>query len=295
MKTDSIWKDTMFTASATASPITYSVKTADTNETIFNGRAYAKPNNVTIDVNVNKICQNYLEQELPDLTEVTGLTTVTASTAMRKFYFITGSTTAETYDFLYDWSYEDRDFSEDILLSRPINSVYANGMLMFCTWWENAYDKVITKISFDPDDTEFNDPLYHTKKCGDWALYYLNKGGGFDSFLIEGKVRKKESFERYYTDVYSNNTTIDFAKKAYNNQITTSYELNTGWMNDTQSEVLAANLMSSNMVYLHDLVHNKIMPVIITDGEVETKKFKNDKKLISYTINVECSQKTQNI
>ena len=40
-------------------------------------------------------------------------------------------------------------------------------------------------------------------------------------------------------------------------------------------------------VYLQDIDNNKIIPVIITDSNVERKRYKNEKSLISYTVTVE--------
>lgn len=131
---------------------------------------------------------------------------------------------------------------------------------------------------------------YDIKYCGDMALYYLNARGGWDSFLIEGKVIKKDNYTIYEYDRAFSNQTIDYERGRYLNEIETAYELHTGWLTDSQSAILAKNLLGSNQVYAHNLVTDKIFPVVITDTSAEYKTYKNEGKLVSYTINIVESQ-----
>ena len=132
---------------------------------------------------------------------------------------------------------------------------------------------------------------YNVRYCGDYGAYYTNSHGGWDAFLFEGKCKKKDTFKSYATDRPFNNNTIEFETKTYLNDITEEYELNTGWLTDRQAENFAKNLVQSTTIYLHDLADNKIFPVVITDTEVEYKKFADDRKLVSYTLQVKASQK----
>lgn len=131
---------------------------------------------------------------------------------------------------------------------------------------------------------------YSIRYCGDMALYYLNAQGGWDSFLIEGDVIKKDNYTIYEYNKSFNNQTIDFERNRYLNEIETAYELHTGWLSDRESDILAKNLLGSNKVYAHNLKTNKIFPVVITDTSVDYKKHKTEKKLVSYTINIVESQ-----
>lgn len=271
-----IWKDVSYTSSTT--PLKYTIS-VDGNE-IFNGVAYARPGSEYVIFNINKICQNWLGSVLPDIRTFTG--TYTHENAYRTFYLkdISGNT-LETYKFLYDWSYDDYFTGQTCNLNRSINSKNAYGQLQFNT---NLNTTVTTTISVAAGNT-----------CGEYAIYYLNRYGGWDSFLIEGNVTKTDEYEKFYTNKSYNNTQLDFEKKVYNNQITTKYELNTGWLTDAESERLAFNLLSSNAAYLHNLVKDEIKPIVISNTETEYKKFINGKKLNRYIITVENSQSTQNI
>lgn len=131
---------------------------------------------------------------------------------------------------------------------------------------------------------------YDTSCCGDWALYYLNAKGGWDSFLIEGKVKRTDSLTRYEYGKGSG-TPLDFSRTQYMVESEAAYEMHTGWLTDAQAANLAKNLLPSIKVYAHNLNENKIFPVVITDSSVEWKTYKNEKKLVAYTINVAASNK----
>lgn len=272
-----IWKDVSYTSSTT--PLKYTIS-VDGNE-IFNGIAYARPGSEYVVFNINKICQNWVSSVLPDIRTFTG--TYTHDNAFKTFILkdISGNT-LETYKFLYDWSYDDYFTGQTCNLNKYINNQYAYGQLIFTTDFNG--ESVTTTVRKSDGNA-----------CGEYAIYYLNRYGGWDSFLIEGNVIKKDVYEKYYTNKSFNNTQLDFERKVYNNQITTKYELNTSWLTDSESDKLAFNLLSSNSAYLHNLVKDEIKPIVINNTETEYKKFINGKKLNRYKIEVENSQSTQNI
>lgn len=133
--------------------------------------------------------------------------------------------------------------------------------------------------------------LYDVNYCGDAALYYLGEKGQWDAFLISGKVLRTDRYAQ--GDFYKSfdNTTIEFGKKRWLNEIRPSWELHTSYLTDEQAERLVRNLLPSTQVYLHDLVNDKIYPVLITDTSAEYKTYANQgEKLVAYTIGVEASQ-----
>ncbi len=133
--------------------------------------------------------------------------------------------------------------------------------------------------------------LYDVSYCGDAALYYLGEKGQIDAFLIQGKVLRTDRYTQ--GDFYKSfdNTTIEFGKKRWLNEIRPSWELHTSYLTDEQAERFVRNLLPSTQVYLHDLVNDKIYPVLITDTSAEYKTYANQgEKLVAYTIGVEASQ-----
>lgn len=285
--TKSIYFDTFYTVSAGNSPFSYSIDLD--GRTIFNGKAWNAPEENTIKIGINKIAQDYLSIDFPTLSSGTSITS--HPNAFRTFTLKNESgSTLETYNFLLDWSGKERNFGSSIILSDPINGKGVSGMYYFNTVWSNGVSTTASKTASMAGYTEI-------ENCGsEWALYYLNRGGGFDSFLIEGLVRKKDSYDRLNITRNFNNNTLDFGKKTYNNQITTEYEVVTGWLSDEESNNLAFNLLSSNQVLIHNVITGEIEPVVITDASGDYKTYKNNgRKMINYTINLSSSQTKQNI
>ena len=115
--------------------------------------------------------------------------------------------------------------------------------------------------------------------------------GGWDSYLIEGNGMKTDNYTLHQMSKSYSNSSIDFGKRTYNNEITSSFQLYTGWLKDDEAERLVRNLLSSTKVYLHDLVKNEFYPVWIKDTLATYKTFKNQgHKRVNYQINVETSQ-----
>lgn len=136
-----------------------------------------------------------------------------------------------------------------------------------------------------------NEIEYDCSYCGDFAVYYTNKFGGWDSFLFEGLCKRTDNLNEYKYNRAFNNQTIDFENNRYLVEVNPSYELNTGWMSDEEAERFAANLIPSTKMYLHNLKEDKIVPAVIKDTQAEYKTFKNNgRKLVSYKVTVEESQ-----
>lgn len=297
------WKNTDCLISSGYSPYTYSINLKTGNQitvngvateeiiTVFSGKAWVRPGEGYIKININRIAQNYLYSDLPDLNSVTGTVTYENKYAYRDFYLVnSANTTVSAYTFLLDYSYEDVDFSTTHSMSEPINGHGMPGMLFLSTQFNASSHKVITTVSVSAGSS------YDTTHCGQYALYYLNVHGGWDSFLIEGNVTRNDVYTKYQMNHSFDNTTLEFQKRTYNNEITTNYELHTGWLSDTEAEILSRNLVPSNMMYLHDLVNDKIYPVNCKDNNAIYKTFKNQgHKRFNYTINVECAQNKLNI
>ena len=298
----SIWKDTSYAVNYSASPFTYRIdmktgSTASDVTTIFNGKSWVRPGETYLYININKIAQDYLNSDLPDLRDVTASTTVQNVEAFRTFYLKNASgTTLETYNFLLDWSYEDTyNPSDTVYLSEPINGHGTNGMLFMRSVLPYANRIVTTTISPSPFSYSPGSS-YDTTHCGDFAIYYLSTKGGWCSFLFEGTATQTDKYKRYDISVPFNNTTLEFQKKTYHNEITTTYQLKTGKLSDSEAANLAKNLIGTNKAYLHNLKTGEIMPVLSVDGSAVYKTYKNQgRKIVTYTVNVECSQTKHNV
>lgn len=278
-----IWQDTFYVS--TARKLVYYIKDDD-GVTIFAGRAYRLPNAGELKININTICQNYLNNDIRPMIENVELVSARAEECCRVFRLYNDSDTLlEEYQFLMDWSYDDDGWSGQAeTLSRPINGRIVDGML----GWKTTVSAAGTVFN------NKNRNLYTVidDSCNkEWALYYLNSYGGWDSLLIEGSTIKKDTITQYTTDRVFDNTTLDYENYRYVAEIVTSYEMNTGWLTDEQSANLAKNLISSNNVYAHNLKEDRIIPVVITDTNVVYQKYNtNGGKLAQYKINIKESQ-----
>lgn len=267
-----IWQDTEYTSSEEVLSyyITYN------GDIIFNGRAYRKPDAVFLVINVNRICQNYLSNELPEsFIGITGYTTYQNDDAVGDFLlYDSNGTLLETYRFSYDWSY---DLTSTV--GSPVNAHYAYGQFIMSTTKQSTGYTNNIRIS--------NSTTY----CGDYAIYYLDSYGCWRSFLFEGNCKKNDNYIQYEYNKSFNNMTIQFEQGRYISEINTVYELSTGWLKDEEAENFARNVVGTNVAYLHNLKTNKIFPVLVNENGVEYKQYKtNGRHLVEYTISVKESQ-----
>lgn len=276
----SIWEDAIFTVTG-QSEFNYDIY-KDGTTLIYSGKAYAKPNTGIIEINVARIVQDYL-----DCNMVGGISTQTHPNAlfMCELHDAKGNN-LETFNFIYCWDYETYFDSfwdvNNYNLSVPINNHYTSGMMILNTRYHGS--TVDTTVSYDTN------PKY----CGDFALYYLNAKGGWDSLLLEGVVKKTDNFTRYSIDKAYRTDTLEFGHSTLTNTISTTWECNTHLMKDTESDKFYRHVVGSNSVYLHDLKANEIYPVTMADGSVERKQFKsNGRKFSQYTFKITSSQDRQ--
>lgn len=249
---------------------------------IYEGRAKAKPDGVN-KININRICANYLELTLEGIN-FSSTAAITHPKAYRVFTLQKLSsgtwTTVETYGFL--WCYDmsaNINFSSSNTLSNPIDNKYMTGMYSYTTVFNGS--TVITT----PSAVTNND-------CGEFALIYRNLKGGFDSYLFRGKCKRTDNFSLSQMKKDYDNTKTEFGKYTYLNQVTGKWELNTGYMTDAESVKFARYLASSTECYLVDFKNNLVIPVVITDTQVNYKTFQNDgiNAPYYYTLTVESSQ-----
>lgn len=274
-----IYKDTVFTYTGQA--LTYSIELA--GDTIFNGRAYAAPNESTIKVNINRSCENYLNNNAIETVLATSAYTQESSPeAYREFELKDDSgNTLETYGFLYNYDY-DGDFEPlGMTLSDPITDAYASPMRTLFTEFNGAF------VVNDNGSSHYTRPVCDAQ----YALYYLNAKGGWDAFVIEGNSIRTDSVDRHQYNKTYNNQTIEYERNTYISEIATSWKLNTGLLDDAQAHKLCWHLLASNRVYLHDLKADRIYPAVITNTQNIYNTYRNNNhQPIQYEINLTESQ-----
>ena len=274
-----IYKDTIF--EYTGNTLEYSI---DMNGlTIFQGKAYIAPGDDSIKININRICENYLNNDAVDEILVNRIFgSQTAYDAFKTFAIKDSSgNTLETYDFLYYYDYENELDMGDPYLNDPITDAYGINMYKLATYFDGI------SVTNYPDMGN-----YTRYVCGaEYALYYLNAKGGWDCLLIEGNGERTDKISRHQYNKSYDNQTIEYEKNTYISEIATSWKLNTGLLDDAQAHKLCWHLLTSNRVYLHDLEADKVIPVVVTNTQNVYKTYKNNNQQpIQYEIDVTESQ-----
>lgn len=276
-----IGRDTYYIT--TANVFNFSIRDEEGN-IIFRGKSYPAPDSTSVKVKVNAIVSDFVKSDISEKLEEYNTTKRFGNAYVMPDYAKTFDlldefgTIKEQFTFINDWSGEewDHDVKE---CSHPIDGFTTDNML---TLRNNLGTNGMT-VSND-------NPIYNKVGCGKYALIYENLYGAYDSFLIQGSVKKKDSFNRLaYTKSYDNRT-LQRGRNEYLNEITRSWELTTSILTDEQSDILSEHLLSSPDVYLHDLVKNEIIPVVITDTSADYKHYTNDEEMVTYVINVKEAQ-----
>lgn len=263
-----VYKDTFITSSADTLNYTVNID----NSTIFSGKAYRMPNREQVRVNINKICQDYLFQDLDEI--LAGASAMTNTFACRTF-----TVNGNDYTFLYCYDHDFLWTGQTATLSNPVQDMYAPGALVLNTVVSGG---VVTTTASEP---------IHTGNCVEYCLYYVNARGGWDTLAILGTSIRTDNITQYTMDKAFDNNTKEFEYERYISEIRTKYVLNTNLLNDEQSENLAKNLIGSNKVYLHCLTDGTIKPVVITDTSVTYQAYQtNGMKLSQYKIGIQESQ-----
>lgn len=295
-----IWMDTILEVEENV--FEYSIEVDETQ--IFKGKSYKRPRDMVNKIKINKICENYLSNDIGNLIDVINDEPNGSNYANNngvKTFKVKDKdgVVVEEYSFVYDWSYDEvwakrietvfgGSNTTYLNLDRPINNRYAAGMWKFSSkisQYSNDFQMFI-ETQFSPVSPNIEDGCK-----GNYALYYLNSYGGWNSFLFEGEVKKEDKIAQYTTDKTYNNTTADFEMNRYISEIQTSYECNTGWLTDEQAANFAKNLLGTNKCYLHNLAENKIIPVIIEDTAAPYQTYSsNGNMMAQYTIKIKTSQ-----
>lgn len=288
--TNPIWKDTYYTSSAASARY----RIVMDGETIFSGKAVKYPDADNLEINLNKVCRNYLGTDiLPLVTSLpTSSSVVTNFDAQKTFNLYVGDANVADYRFYQDWSYSTKKSvtGSSINVSEPVNGHFVPGMLKLRTVRTSTSGSSEVRTS---GNAGASSGLGYTTKvdCARYALYYLNSYGGWDSFVIEGAAKRKDAFDSFTTDRVYKNTTKEFEYNKYVNEIKTSYELNTGYLTDEQGDNLAKNLFGSVKVYLHDIPGGRVVPVVVDDKSVTYQTYQtNGRKMVQYKIQVTESQ-----
>lgn len=169
------------------------------------------------------------------------------------------------------------DFNADF--SRSVRSAGSGTAVFLPDAWDN-----VSKITVENSTWEV------VTECAEYALYYVNAYGGWDSLLIEGNTLEADTLKRYTREVvYDNRDIQNRGIDNYVNEITKGFTFHTGWLLGDQGKRMH-HLINSTDVYLYDIANEQMIPVTIPTTSCEYRTKKNQGRLVDYTIQVQIAQ-----
>ena len=291
-------------------------------------------------IDIPRLVEYYISTTLEEQKTDTGWGDMSMGYCTVDVYNMTTSgypgTVEATFKYWNDWSRFEKKYDYTRSLNDPINSKGCDNMIIpFCVYYDessvfsivdterngNVNTKTLSAPSkpfmmrtdsyYDSARIDYRQDgqilfSYDMTHCGQGALIYRNRFGGWDSFLIEGNISKTDNYTKQnyrkkggYNLDYSIDTLkyID-EKRTEGVDIDTTYQAYTGWLTDEESERLVFHLLSSptvffqnlnkvNQLYDTDSEFGALLPVRITASSSEYKKFRNGKRLVNYLITFE--------
>ena len=169
------------------------------------------------------------------------------------------------------------DFNADF--SRSVRSAGSGTAVFLPDAWDN-----VAKITVGNSTWEV------VTECAEYALYYVNAYGGWDSLLIEGNTLEADTLKRYTREVvYDNRDIQNRGIDNYVNEVTKGFTFHTGWLLGDQGKRMH-HLINSTDVYLYDIANEQMIPVTIPMTSCEYRTKKNQGRLVDYTIQVQIAQ-----
>lgn len=293
------------------------------NNTIYSGKAYAKPTSTTAEIKINDICADYLANALPSTFPNTG-----GESHSYIYTFVISHDGATTeVEFYYDWSYDyTKDYSAEPILSAPIlRKIPRNAPLLYTATAGSTQIEIIdygaysrafssdfdiggvkwlnaTSVANNVFDLSSYTSAHDSKvlvkagsgssieyalvgDCYRYMLYYLNAFGGWDFLLIEGNDMQTDTYSRKSIgQTYNNAQSRNRGMRNYRNDVTRKWNLRTLWIDDEGAKNMH-HLLGSVDVYLYDLQDKQLYPVTINNGNCEYKTYKNNgNKLVRFDI-----------
>lgn len=323
---ESIWMDKTYSPSSfeKGKNYHYRLQNTDTSDVLFEGISVPlSDNNYPLGINVPRLVDSYINSNsIYNLNEDMLLRKLDGNISI-DFIDIndpSNPTLVKTFKYWNDWSGHNTIYDTTMALSDPINHKGCTGMVIPFSVYDDEsanYSVVETKengsqvnytlgtpsdrfvyvagkfyeskkVSFKKGDIELLS--YDMNHCGNGYVIYRNRFGGWDSFLIEGNIYKYDDYNRL-SAVYPNNNR---EKRIDRINIKNRYEINTGWLTDDEAQRFVFHLLSSPTIGFHSFEDRSsgtfpdyLISVSVVNTSVEYKKFRNGKKMISYTITLE--------
>lgn len=312
-----VWKDTEITLTGSSTYTDYVLRNDDTGEIFFTGRAYVLPNTYSATFNINKVIQSQLVSRYEPNQPGVWYHDTTAS--LRFSVLVGGVTQHECFTWM-DYSYDSIPIAPTMLINSPVKGIYdINGkcIISIVNTSQNGsnveikmgsttvFSGVVSGMGihhYEIPSNKMTEGVLTVKvgnvqkqfrvetTCKPYELIYKNKIGGYDTLVINGNAKKTDTWTHYNINRSFKNTTLEFEQAHYLLDMQEKYVFHTGRISENEVERLA-NLFQSTRMYLLEHSTGKIIPIVITDTQMEHLTFQNNGyRLVQFTINASASQ-----
>lgn len=272
-----IWKDNIITYDTTNDSEEYEIYIDGNLE--YSGKAYKMPNEDSIKVNPNRIVENYLYATV-DFDKIKSGTSRFSETTQFKAVTVKIGVDRFNYKAINNWSY-DFDYGLDNFNFPPSTKADAR---QFCPITKMANGILFTTWAKLKDSTIYTEAPEDCNKR--YVLYYNNLYAGWDALLFSGKYSRSDKLNRSTAKHATPNTSGQHYARQWNINVTESWKLKSDYLDEEGCRRME-NVVTSNLVFLHDLDTDIIYPVNVTDTSYTEKNKYDKRRQRFYEINVE--------
>lgn len=183
------------------------------------------------------------------------------------------------------------DFNSDFLIEGDDTETGSITAEAFGTAWLDLTEyATATRLEYTDDETG----KVHTYRigggCNQFALYYVNAYGGWDTLAVLGATKVRDELTRHtLRRDYDNTQTHNRGTVNYANEYTRAFSFHTHPLTAEQGARMH-HLLNSPHVYLHDTQTGHIWPIVLTGN---TTEHKTGHGLHEYTIEAELAQERE--
>lgn len=301
--TQQIWKDYYVDLSAylTDGAAVYEIRKGA--DTLYTGRAVQRPDG-TCRVRVNDVCAAWLGSHLPDV-ETQG---DEGDDSLVAFAVYVGGSKVEDVVLYRDWSY-DRNWNPYTggVSTVPIRRIADTRMPILCSFLKS--DTITVDVRGTSTSESVTAPCVYVvpatgaagtvsigsltwdvkDTCRRWALYYVNKYSGWDSFIFadgtESEGYARDTVERDY----DNNDELAVGTLNYRTERSRSWELRTGILTDAEAAQMDT-IAGAVQAYLYDMQEGVWYPVTMADASWTRRRYAQGRQRVEYTITCRLAQ-----
>lgn len=211
----------------------------------------------------------------------------------RAVFLPSGATTGITvatgvwYNSLED-SYSDRFITRKFVSGYRFPISYLSSKTIVVDGVTSTLSSSVGKcISILPIDSLSISGLSFTKVSSGLQLNYINSHGTWSVFVPEGSVYRSDSKSFDSANVYRSFNGIHKNKLQYNIKVHSQYTINSGWLNESQSAMLATDLLESPFIIMHNSDYPQGVLVTIDETSINyMDKHKDSVMNYEFKVNV---------